>query len=507
VKRRLRATELILFCVVALALVGVDLMFYFWPFRYREVHPLLQQVFRSRVDVQKYHRTYFPHPGFVAEGVTFYRHGDTAIPPLATVERMQVIGTWTTLLFHPHLLYEIQLTGLHVRIPPPGTKARGMDFDEGVIDTSQSELQIETIVADGTMLDLLRHRGEPPLQFRFLRLEIRNVRANQAFQFLTRVTIPGPQGTVFASGSLGPLRTNAYGATPLSGNYGLVGADLSRVDGVSGHVAARGTFGGTFSGVDVRGRAEIPDFRAGSAHQVRMSANYEVVVNGTSGDVEIRNVAVKSGNSVISASGSVAGSPKKVAVTIATNNSHLEDLLKIVEQSDPQVEGDASFQAKAEFADGPGRFLQRLRLKGNIALDHVRFTKQQTEDSLDAFSARVRRDPPDDPKGDPPEVSADAESQTHFDRGVAYFPDIRVIFPGARARLHGRFNLLDSQIHLTGQVALEKGISHAATGWKAALLKPLTPFFRHKPAGAVVPIAVTGTAANPKVGQDLLHDK
>jgi hypothetical protein len=506
-KRRLRTTELILLIAVALVLVGVHLMFYFWPFRYREVHPLLQQVFRSRVDVQKYHRTYFPHPGFVAEGVSFYRHGDTAIPPLAKVERMQVIGTWTTLLFHPHLLYEIQLTDLHVRIPPPGTKARGMDFDQGVIDTSQSKLQIERIVADGTTLDLLRHKGEPPLQFRFARLEIRNVRANRPLQFETRLTIPGPQGTVFASGSLGPLRSNAYGSTPLSGNYALVDADLSRVDGVAGHVAARGTFSGTFGQVDVQGHAEIPDFRAGSAHQVRMDANYHVIVKGTSGDVEIRNVTVTSGHSVIYGSGSVEGSPKKVAVTIATNQSHLEDLLKIVEQSEPQVNGDVRFHAAVEFSPGPERFLQRLKLQGNIALDHVRFTKAQTEDSLDAFSARVRKNPPGDAKDDSPDVSADARSDTHFANGMASFPDIRVTFPGARARLHGTFNLIDTRIHLIGQVALQQGISHAATGWKSWLLKPLTPFFHHKRAAAVAPIAVTGTAQDPKVGADLLHDR
>ncbi len=73
--------------------------------------------------------------------------------------------------------------------------------------------------------------------------------------------------------------------------------------------------------------------------------------------------------------------------------------------------------------------------------------------------------------------------------------------------MHGSFSLLDTRIHLTGKVALQQGISHAATGWKAWLLKPLTPFFRHKRAGAIVPIAVTGTAQDPKVGADLLHDK
>ena len=58
-RRGLRITEIVIIGVVTVVLVSVDLMFYFWPFRYREVHPLLQQVFQSRVDVKSYHRTYF----------------------------------------------------------------------------------------------------------------------------------------------------------------------------------------------------------------------------------------------------------------------------------------------------------------------------------------------------------------------------------------------------------------------------------------------------------------
>ena len=39
------------------------------------------------------------------------------------------------------------------------------------------------------------------------------------------------------------------------------------------------------------------------------------------------------------------------------------------------------------------------------------------------------------------------------------------------------------------------------------LLKPLNPFFHHKDQGAVVSVAVTGTAQHPKIGQNVLHDK
>jgi hypothetical protein len=39
------------------------------------------------------------------------------------------------------------------------------------------------------------------------------------------------------------------------------------------------------------------------------------------------------------------------------------------------------------------------------------------------------------------------------------------------------------------------------------LFKPLIPFFRHKGKGAIISVAVTGTAKQPKLEQNLLHDK
>jgi len=181
-----------------------------------------------------------------------------------------------------------------------------------------------------------------------------------------------------------------------------------------------------------------------------------------------------------------------------------------------------NFQAAVEFGEEPGRFLKKLSLKGDASVDDLRLVDAEKQEKVDAFSTRVRKDPPgagagsgDGPgagsgggsRSDPPEITMTARSETRFDHGMAYFPDIRASMPGARARLHGTFNLLDTTIHLTGQVALERGISHAVTGWKALLLKPVSPFFKKKDAGAVVAVAITGTAQKPKIGEDVLHDK
>lgn len=500
-KRRIHVTEAITAAAIALAMIAVHLMFFFWPFRYREVHPLLEQVFQSKVTVTYYHRTYFPHPGFVAEGVTFYRHGDTRIPPLAEVRKMTVEGQWSMLLFHPHLLYEIRLEGLHVQIPPAGTTARGMDFDNGVVDTSQSKLKIETICADGTVLDFLR-KEDSPIRFEFPALQIHDLEAARPMQFSLRVKTPGPQGVVLASGTMGPFRTDSYLTTPLDGTYRLETADLSRLQGLAGHVQGSGRFSGTFSRIDLGGTAAIPDFRADDANQVRLDAQYQAAVSGLNGDVQIENALVKTGSSVITARGTVAGSPKRADISFATQGAEVQDLLRIVEKEQPQMAGKVNFDATADFGPGPQRFLERLQLKGNVSLAGLRFVDAKKQENMNAFSARVTKDTPKT-GGDPPAVTMVARSATRFDHGVAYFPAIAASLPGAGAHLHGTFNLLNTKVHLEGKIALQQGISHATTGWKSALLKPLSPFFRKKPAGAVVPIEVTGTAATPKVGADI----
>jgi hypothetical protein len=321
------------------------------------------------------------------------------------------------------------------------------------------------------------------------------------------VFIPEPQGTVLANGSIGPFRTNDYGATPLSGTYSLQNANLGRWKEISGNAAASGRYNGTFSHIGVWGHAAVPNFRAGSAHVVRMDATYRVTVNGTKGDVEIQDVQLRANGNVISASGSVAGQPNKLAVTVATENSRVEDLLKIIEKDNPSVAGKVSFRAAVNLDSGQRPFLERLNLKGQISLAQITFNKPETQQAMNAFAARVQKDPPAAPQGDPAQVTGAASSMTAIHGGTAYFPDIRIAFPGTTAHLQGTFNLLDTRIHLTGKAALEQNISHAVTGWKSVMLKPMIPLFRHDGSGAIVSIAVTGTAEHPKLGPNLLHNK
>lgn len=507
-KKHRRTRRIVITVVLCLVLIGVHLMFFFWPFRYRQVHPMLESVFRSKVTVSSYHRTYFPHPGFVADNVTFYRHSDTSIPPLATIRRMTVSGNWFTLFLRPHLLRRIQLEDLHIQIPPAGSPQRKAEFQE-TGPKSESKMIVETIAVDHATLDFLR-KGQSPLRFVFSPTEVHNVRAGRPFTYSACIAIPEPSGFVKTQGTLGPIATSHYQTTPISGSFDLVHANLKGVDGISGMVKAAGRYQGTLAQLQVTGDASSGDFRVTEGHAVSVDVQYQLMVNGPAGDVQVQHAVLRSGDSVITATATIAGKPKTTHVDFASKDGDLERYLNVVEHGDTTVRGLASFEASADFTNGPEPFLKRLKLNGELSLHHVSFVTQR-QHTMDTFSARVRKNPPGDPQAssqpNPPEIYAEAASHTHFDNGVAALPDVVVTFPGAEAKLHGTFNLLNYKIHLTGTAKLQKGLSHTGTGWKSVLLKPLAPFFRHKDAGTVISIAVTGTSEKPNLTQNILHNK
>ena len=73
--------------------------------------------------------------------------------------------------------------------------------------------------------------------------------------------------------------------------------------------------------------------------------------------------------------------------------------------------------------------------------------------------------------------------------------------------MHGTYSLRTREAHLLGDLRMQNDISHVTTGWKSLLLKPVAPFFRKGSAGAVLPIAITGSPGSYKAGPDMMHHK
>jgi hypothetical protein len=71
----------------------------FWPFEQKPVIQNLQEASDSQVQVRAFHRTYFPYPGCILEGVVFV-HGTNATKPLIIIEKLTIRSTYLGILAH-----------------------------------------------------------------------------------------------------------------------------------------------------------------------------------------------------------------------------------------------------------------------------------------------------------------------------------------------------------------------------------------------------------------------
>jgi AsmA-like C-terminal region len=160
-------------------------------------------------------------------------------------------------------------------------------------------------------------------------------------------------------------------------------------------------------------------------------------------------------------------------------------------------------------------FMERLRMTGVLNVPAERLSDRDDEKSLSAFSERAQgnRKPNTGvaPDNKPMDVTKDALSSVRgavrLENGVVSTSRVTFKVPGAEATMAGTFRFDGEVAHLTGNLKMDTDISHTTTGFKSFLLKPLAPFFKKKNAGAVVPIAVTGTPGHYQITQDITHNK
>jgi hypothetical protein len=150
-------------------------------------------------------------------------------------------------------------------------------------------------------------------------------------------------------------------------------------------------------------------------------------------------------------------------------------------------------------------------MDGGFNVPAERLTNPGTEKKLTAFSQRVqgaesgKGDPGDPAASGVADVVSSLTGQASIRNGVLSTYRLTFAMPGATADLNGTYSFHGGAVHLGGNLKMDSDISHATTGFKSVLLKPLAPFFKRKKAGAVIPVAVTGVPHQYKVSQNLLH--
>jgi hypothetical protein len=324
-----------------------------------------------------------------------------------------------------------------------------------------------------------------------------------------------PTGRILAHGSMGPIVGKDFLATPVSGNFAFSQVNLHDVGDISGIVDARGGFKGNLRAIEVETTAETKNFAVDDGKPTPLSATMQSTLYGFNGDMDIHAIEVKIRETTIHAAGSIKGTPKLTNFDILVERGRAEDVMQPFVHDELPITGPVWLKSHAYLGPPGDGFMERLRVIGTLDVPAEKLSDPQAEKNLSAFSDRAEGnrtpntgvDTDNKPNDATKDVLSSVQGVARIENGVVSTPRLTFKVAGAEARLAGTFRFHGEVAHLTGDLKMDTDISHTATGFKSILLKPLAPFFKKKNAGAIVPIAVTGTPGHYQVVQNIIHNK
>jgi hypothetical protein len=511
--------------VSALGLISIAVAIVFvnahWPYRYRVIKPMLEEELGGKVTIAHYHRTYYPNPGFMATDITLDRNPAPGIPPLATVESIFVQGNWLDLLTFREETRQVDITGLHLIIPAPGSAASKKDFPPGSSSSFNGpDTHIDQLRIHESKLDVTRAEGGV-YTFPIRLLTIHDLQRGRALSYSVDMNNARPRGHILSQGSFGPMDPRNLGATPLSGHFTLENVDLHDIGDIGGTLSSYGNFYGNLAHIQADSSTFTPDFSVGNGKPTSVRTSARCTINGISGDVLLDAIDAKFAATTINVKGGVVGSPKTIDVDINVPAGRAQDLLRPFLHADSPIAGGVRLESHAH-VDPAGHgvhFLDRLHMEGFFDVPAERLTNRKTEQELSAFSERAQKGQPfkdehstgspraDATQPDGADVLSSLKGRARIEKGNVTTRHIEFSIPGSSANLHGAFNLRDGSVRMVGDLHMLSDVSHAATGFKSFLLKPLIPFFKKKKAGAVIPIEVSGKPGSYKVTQNVMGKK
>lgn len=463
-----------------------------WPFSKDAVVEDLVEASGSAVTIHGYHPTYFP-PGCILDGVEF-RHGpEQAV--LISIQKLIVQGSYLGIL-RSHVP-RLTVIGGHVFIPKFGS---GSAFQ-----SQHSSTVVDEIVANGTIVEFAsKNPHQQPLRFDVHDATLQDVRWGSPIQYRLKFHNPNPPGEIAIAGHFGAWTTGHPENTPISGEYTFDHADLSIYGGISGFLSSRGKFDGLLQHVNISGTTDTPDFSVqSSGNTVKVKADFDAYVDAIHGDTFLKRVGAHFGRTAVIAEGSIAGTHgrkgKSADLQLTVHQGRIEDILGLFVTGRSPMSGPVSLRTHAELPPGDRPFLKKVRLKGNFGIANGNFIKPETQGDVNALSAGARGQD----KENPETVMTDLLGQVTLVEGLSNFSDLSFYVPGAHARVHGTYDILNHKIDLHGKMRVDTKISKTSSGMKSFLLKLMDPIFKKKKKGEVVPVHITGTYEKPAFGLDL----
>ncbi len=480
------ATSALIVCL------GLVLFPKFWPFTRESVLQTLGEATDSTVTAQNYHATFFP-PGCVLDGLIFQHHQSKLI----AIQKLIVESSYFGIL-RSHV-NRIEAVGAHVYIPALGSKH--------TFRPQHSKTVVNELVANGAYVEVESNPPrKDPFHFDVHEATLGNVRWDGAIIYHLKFRNPNPPGEISTDGKFGPWAEGRPDDTQFSGRYTFDRADLGIYGGIAGMLSSNGQFDGVLKRLSVTGTTTIPDFEVTSSrHKVKLETKFSAHVNGMNGDTFLDRVVAHFERTTVIADGSIAHSSgrkgKLADLRLTATNGRIEDLLGLFVTHRAPMSGLVSLQARAIIPPDEDEFEKKIELDGTFGIDQGSFSKDKTQQDVDELSAGARGKS----KEDPETVLTDLTGHVTLQRGVARFSELAFGIPGAKARMHGTYSILNYGVDLHGRMHVETRISKTSSGVKALLLKLMDPIFKKRQRGEVVPIRIQGTYQKPQFGLDLTN--
>ena len=436
-------------------------------------------------------------------------HGRSDVPPILTLKHFSFEVDLGALRDTLKTVNRVTLDGLEIQIPPKGERphfgSQGSPEETPAANAASGGVVIEEVLVRNARLIILpRNKAKVPLRFDIHDLRLESAGKDVAMKYTAFLTNPKPPGEIHSTGVFGPWAAGEPGDTPLSGEYGFDHADLGIFKGIAGILRSTGKFEGTLSSITVRGEATVPDFRLKRAgNPVSLTTSFEVLVDGTNGNTELKPVVAMLGSSHFTTTGFVVKRDGDTRRTISLEASmpagNLRDVLMLSMKGSPIMEGTIKLNTTIGIPPLAGKVKEKLLLDGTFEVTNGKFLRSRIQEKINALSHRGQGKTKNE-EIDAVVLRMSGEFKM-ADESLA-FSTLAFAVPGAVINIGGLFDMAADKLDFHGALMLDAKVSETQTGWKRWVLKPVDPFFSKRGAGTFLHIKVVGSAKDPQFGLD-----
>jgi hypothetical protein len=500
-KKWIIGLSLVLLSMIAAAALWAS--FRFKPMLRERLITAIKEQYKRDVDIQELDISILSGFSATGKGFALHQKDRPGLPPLIQVKSLRVEGNLRAVLQDPIRVDRVILEGMQINIPPKQQDADKEDPPK----REPPRFIIREVVADGTVLQILpKKEGREPLLFEISKLALHSAGTISPMKFEATLVNAKPPGDIYSTGEFGPWVIDDPGRTAVSGDYTFKNADLSDFKGISGTLSSEGKYKGQLDRIEVDGWTDTPNFSLNvSGQPVHLKTQFHAIVDGTDGDTYLEPVNAQFGRSSLVARGGVYGQPgvkgKTVSLDVVVRESRIEDMLRLaVKASSPLLTGAMALKAKMELPPGDKDVIEKLILKGNFELASAKFTSLNVQGKINELSQRARGQVGD--RATDESVVSGLTGRFHMQNAGVSFSSLDFAVPGATVQLNGSYRLIGERLDFTGVLNTDAKVSQMTTGVKSFFLRLADPLFKKHGKGAVIPIKISGTRAEPSFGLD-----